>query len=153
MATLGDLILGFYGGGSVGSGVTSVVLTVDGNGTQLYSKTFTAQQALAFFTNNVLDLGSLASAPFGGGVATISVSLTVTTTTAGSSFHVNVLIGDPPSAASAPAVQAVGSPFGDYAHLLGATRHAGGELAIRPDPVASVGAGFAGFAHHVAHQV
>jgi hypothetical protein len=147
MATLGDLIIGFYGGGTSGSGVTSVVLSISANGSQLFDKTFTQAQAMAFFTNNAIDFGSLAGALFANSVADITVSLTVTSSTAGSNFHGNVLIGDPPSAAP----ETVSNPFADYAHVLGSTRQSGSDLTVTPDPAALTGANFAGFVHTASH--
>jgi hypothetical protein len=96
LATKQDLLLGFYGGTSVGSGVTGVTLSISANGSTLLSQTFaTATAAVAYFTNDAVDLGSLGAAVYGNTIADFTVSLSVTTDSVGSGFYGNVLIGDP----------------------------------------------------------
>jgi|GEM_PF-6282123 len=122
---------GFYGGTLVGTGVTGVVLTVIANGQTLLSKSL-ASSALAktYFTNDAVDLGSLAASLYGAGVANLSISLAVTSTSVGSGFYGNVLIGDPPKASGSSATKAaphaIQTTFDDWAHLLGATRPGSG---------------------------
>ena len=99
-----DLLVGLYGGTLVGTGVTGVTLTIIANGSTVLNQSFTSGAAAkAYFTNNAVDLGSLAGTLYAGNVANISVSLSVTTSGAGSGFYGNLLIGDPPKAASATA--------------------------------------------------
>ena len=69
------------------------------NGVDVESKVFaTAADAQTFFSDNAIDLGSLAS----GNSLTMREILTVTTSNANSGFYGNVIIGDPPPAAAAP---------------------------------------------------
>ena len=57
-----------------------------------------AAAAQAYFTNDVVDLGALTPATFGN-TLNLHVSLDVTSTSAGSGFYGNLLVGDPPAAA------------------------------------------------------
>jgi hypothetical protein len=162
LAVRQDLLVGLYGGTLVGTGVTGVTLTISANGSTLVNQSFTSgAAALAYFTNDAIDLGSLNGTLFANNVANITVSLSVTTLGSGSGFYGNVLIGDPPAAAtpkpaaatapiavksllasakdfmpSGPSLDVqkpANSAFADWAHLLGATRQAGNDLAIQLD--------------------
>ena len=64
-------------------------------------------------------------------MANLTISLSVTTTSAGSGFYGQLLIGDPPP----PPV--VASTFDTYAHLLGATTPAGPITLAQPDTPAN----------------
>ena len=117
VASVQDLLIGFYGGTVLGTGVTGVTLNVVANGTTLLTKSFSSGAAAqTWFTNNAVDLGSLTGSLYSGGVANLTVSLSVTTTSAGSGFYGQMLIGDPPPAAT---TTPKASPFDAYAHLLG----------------------------------
>jgi hypothetical protein len=142
-----DLLVGLYGGTLVGAGVTGVMLTISANNSTLLTKSFASgAAALAYFTNDAVDLGSLNGTLFSNNVANITVSLAVTSLGAGSGFYGNILIGDPPAAAastpvpapvhdfmpagaSTDVIQPGKSTFADWAHLLGATTQRGIDLA------------------------
>lgn len=70
---------------------------------------------------------------YASGAALVSISLSVTSKSAGSGFYGDILIGDPP-AGSTHAPGAGSNAFADWAHLLGATRQQSGDLAITLDP-------------------
>jgi hypothetical protein len=101
LANKEDLAVGFYGGESLGAGVTQVTFNLYVNGSDVDSQTFsTAAAAKAYFTNNAINLGSLA----GESSLSVEAQLAVTSTAAGSGFYGEVIIGDPPpsSAGAAP---------------------------------------------------
>jgi hypothetical protein len=92
-----DLVVGLYNGDAVGAGVTSVTFDVYANGADLLHQTFaTAGAAQAYFTDNAVDLGSLTV--LGGEILTLRAVLSVTSTSAGSGFYGDLIVGDPPSA-------------------------------------------------------
>jgi hypothetical protein len=118
-----DLVVGFYGGDLVGSGVTQVILAIDANGTSM-SQTFTAAQAVAAFTDNPLSLGALAAS----GAYDLSIQLTVTTDAAGSGFYGGFIIGnDVPAMAAFQEHASAPAPYRetDLSRLTGLERHAG----------------------------
>jgi hypothetical protein len=84
-----NLVLGLYGGELTGAGVKQVVLTVDANGTTT-TETYTAGQAVAAFTDGVMQLGALA----GNGQYDLTVQLDVTTNQANSGFYGGFILGD-----------------------------------------------------------
>jgi hypothetical protein len=93
----GNLIVGLYGGDTIGSGVTAVSLTVTENGTSVTGLSFTndtAAQATAAFTNMAHNLGTLA----GSGAVALDFTLSVTSNAAGSGFYGGLIVGDPPAA-------------------------------------------------------
>jgi hypothetical protein len=92
-----DLVLGFYGGDLVGSGVTQVVLAIDANGVST-SQTFTGAQAVAAFTDSTVNLGALAAS----GGYDLSVEVTVNTDTAGSGFYGDFILGNASTAMTLP---------------------------------------------------
>nr|MDQ2860757.1 hypothetical protein [Pseudomonadota bacterium] len=101
LSTLQDLIVGFYNGDAVGSGVTGVTFDLYVDTNHLIHQTFaTASAAQAWFTNNAIDLGSLASMGFN--ALTLRAVLSVTSTSANSSFYGDLIVGDPPAGKSAP---------------------------------------------------
>eukprot|EP01037_Dinobryon_pediforme_P007783 gene7783-7849_t len=139
LASRQHLLVGFYGGTAVGSGVTGVVLTIKANGSTLLSKSFASGAAAqTYFTNQAVDLGSLGAASYPTGIANLSISLAVTGSTVGSGFYTNMLIGDPPKAATTP------DPFAEWAHQLGATGYRGSDLATMPDTGPFANLAFAG---------
>jgi hypothetical protein len=116
LVSLKDLAVGLYNGVSVGSGVTGVTLDVYANGTDLLSKNFgSGSAAQADFTDQIFDLGALS-----GNYLSLKVVLTVTTTSPGSGFFGDIIIGDPPSSAArvaghqifAQAIASLASPTG-----------------------------------------
>ncbi len=85
----------------LGAGFTSLVFTLTGDGAVLLTKTFaTAAAAQNFFSGKTRDLGSLATGALSGDTLTLQASFTLTTTAAGQGFYAQVIIGDPPPAAS-----------------------------------------------------
>ena len=96
LASRQDLLVGFFGGQAVGSGVTNVTLDVYADGTDYHQSFATAAAAAAFFTDNAVDLGSLASGPLGANTLSLNVVLSVTTKQAGSGFYGSLIVGDPP---------------------------------------------------------
>jgi hypothetical protein len=105
LASRRDLVVGFYGGSTLGSGVTGVTFDLYADGNDVLSKTFaTASDAQSWFTDKAVDLGSLASGqPLGANTLTLRAVVTVTTDSAGSGFSGDIILGDPkPQAVSAP---------------------------------------------------
>jgi len=99
LASRTDLVIGFYNGAAFGSGVTGVTFDLYADGTDVLSKSFaSAADAQTWFTNNAVDLGSLATDPqIDANTLTLKAVLMVTSTSAGSGFGGDVIIGDPPS--------------------------------------------------------
>ncbi len=137
-----NLIVGLYGGELVGNGVTGVSFSIYENGTEVVQRKFSnLANAKTFFTDNPLNLGSLA--PEFGQALDLKMVLTVTSTTANSGFYANMVVGGGPAqpawdASVAPLTQAMAS-FGAASStsvagaavshpapklLLAATRHA-----------------------------
>jgi hypothetical protein len=108
-----DLVVGFYGGDLVGSGVTQVVLTVDANGTST-SSTFTGAQALAAFTDNPISLGALGAS----GGYDLNISLTVSTDAAGSGFYGDFIVGNDAAGMAEPPGHGASSGLADHATAL-----------------------------------
>jgi hypothetical protein len=91
LSILEDLKLGLTDGTATGSGFADLTLKVTANGTTELNQSFTGLSALDnYFTDNAVDLGSLAS---DGPTLTLGVSLTMTETTAGSGFDFDLLAG------------------------------------------------------------
>ena len=128
-----DLMVGFYGGTTLaGSGVTAVTfkLYVDGvdKDTQSWSGPGAAAAATAYFTDNAVDLGSLAlGSALVKSVPNLALKavMTVTTDAATSGFYGDIIIADAPPATPA-------AHFVETAAALGA--EAGGSMS--PSPVA-----------------
>ena len=103
LASRQDLVGGFYNATVQGAGFTSLTFTLTGDGHTLVNQTFTTVAAAqAFFTNNAMDLGSLASGPLSGNILTLQASFTMTTAASGDGFYAQMIIGDPPPAAASP---------------------------------------------------
>jgi hypothetical protein len=98
-----DLVLGFYGGELLGSGVTQVVLKIDANGTST-SHSFTAAQAVAEFTDSTVNLGALGSS----GLYDLTIDLTVKTDQAGSGFYGDFIVGNAGSGMTLPLEHGLG---------------------------------------------
>ena len=86
----------------LGAGVTGVTFDLYADGNDVIHRTFTsAAAAKSFFTNNAIDVGSLASGTLSGNTLTLRAVISVTTTSAGSGFYGDLIIGDPPGSAAA----------------------------------------------------
>jgi hypothetical protein len=99
-----DLIVGLFNPVATGAGFTDLQFSIKASGVTI-SKDFTdLASATAYFTNDALDLGSLAAAPFNANnLLTIDITMSVTTAAAGDSFSAQALIGDPPPASAGAA--------------------------------------------------
>jgi hypothetical protein len=110
LASRQDLVLGLFDGYARGAaGVTRVVFRLEADGQTVVSKVFTsAAAAVAYFTNDAIDLGSLASGQaLGADTLTLSATLTVTSDKAGSGFYGDIILGEPaPAHQSLPAAMA-----------------------------------------------
>jgi hypothetical protein len=115
LAALHDLVVGFSHGDVLGTGVTGVTLNLYADGTDVVDETFSsAAAAQAYFTDDAVDLGSLATGPLAGSTLTLNAVLTVTSTSAGSGSYGDLIIGDPPAAAKqATATQAFVAAMAD----------------------------------------
>ena len=105
LASRQDLVVGFYNGTVVGvpaasgPGVLQVNLDIYVNGVDVDSQKFyNDAQARAYFTDNSVDLGSLAT----GNTLSLREVMTVTTINPGTGFYGDLIIGDPPPAHPAP---------------------------------------------------
>ena len=93
----------------------NVTLTISANGSTLLSQSFASgAAAVAYFTNHAVDLGSLTAPLYSGNVLNLNVSLDVTTSSAGSAFYGNLLIGDPPAATTASKAQGLVSALAAF---------------------------------------
>ena len=126
LASRQDLVVGFYGGAVTGAGVTGVAVDLYADGLHVLHKTFTtAALAQTWFTNNAVDLGSLASGQkLGADDLTLRAVMTVTTDAGGSGFSGDIIVGDPAGAASPSA-----SSHGLVAAMASFAPTAGGGLA------------------------
>ena len=95
MASVHDLIIGFYSGSATGSGFTSMSLDVKINGTNHINNFTSVAAANAFFQNHAVDYGALS-----GTSLKLDVSLSITESTVGG-YDFGMLIGDPPAADAA----------------------------------------------------
>jgi hypothetical protein len=101
-----DVVVGFYSPTVIGAGFTSLTLDItakDQLGTLALHETFTTlAAAMAFFSDNAVDLGTLES----GSTFTVKAVMSITGAVAGSGFDAGLIFGDPPAAehavASAP---------------------------------------------------
>jgi hypothetical protein len=88
-----DLLVGLYGGTSLGAGVTGVSLDIKANGVALQTNTFASGTAAAsFFTDHSINLGSLSGSAFAGGALDLLVTMRVTATSAGSGFYGGLIV-------------------------------------------------------------
>jgi hypothetical protein len=125
LASRHDLIVGLYKGAAVGSGISSVAFDLYADGVDVIHKTgLTAAQAVTLFTNDAIDVGSLASGALSGNTLTLHAVLTVVSTGASSGFYGGLLIGDPPAADGVHAAQLTeaGGMMVDAAQLAYAER-------------------------------
>ena len=73
-----------------GSGVSKIVLDVNVGGVDILNQSFgSGAAALSYFKNNAIDLGAVGSA----GSLSATVTLSVTTSAAGSTFDTGVVLG------------------------------------------------------------
>jgi hypothetical protein len=103
LASPGDLIVGLYDGTALGTGVTGVSFNLYADGVDVIDQTFTsAAAAQTYFTDNAVDVGSLASGgALGASTLTLQAVMTVTGGASGSGFFGGLIIGDPPPAGRA----------------------------------------------------
>jgi hypothetical protein len=87
-----DLVLGFFGGTSVGAGVTGVSLDILANGVDTLHSFATGALAAAFFDNKPLDLGPLSGSAYAGGSLNLDVTLKVTADAASAGFYGGVIV-------------------------------------------------------------
>jgi hypothetical protein len=130
LATRKDLEVGLYGGTKLGTGFASMTFDLFADGVDVIHQTFTsAAAAVTFFTNNAIDVGSLASGALSGSNLTLQAVMSITTTAAGQGFYGNLIIGDPPGKTKPAAlpgglVQAIaGFGSGSGADLVAAQTH------------------------------
>jgi len=104
LASRQDLVVGFYNGTITGTGVTRAALDFYVDGKDVLHEAFaSAAAARTWFTDHAVDLGSLASGSAlvgSNNTLTLRAVVTVTSTSAGSGFHGDMIIGDPPAAAN-----------------------------------------------------
>jgi hypothetical protein len=99
LASRGNLTVGFYNGAAVGGSVTGVTFDLYADGVDVVHESFASGAAAqTYFTDNAVDLGSLATGPLSGNTLTLKELLTVTSTAAGSGFYGQALVGDAPPA-------------------------------------------------------
>jgi hypothetical protein len=106
LASRQDLMVGFYDGAAVGTGVTGVTFNLFVDGVNVDTQSFaTAAAAQTYFTNHAVDLGSLVSGSTLVGtnnILTVSAVLTVSSNKASSGFYGDIIVGDPPATQTAP---------------------------------------------------
>ena len=116
LATPEDLVAGFYSGKATGAGFSGMTFDLYADGVDVVHETFSsAKAATTFFTNNAIDLGSLASGPLSGSTLNLRATMSITASAAGSGFSGSIIVGDPPTASGASAqgfVQAMAGMIG-----------------------------------------
>jgi hypothetical protein len=111
MASLHDLIIGFYSGTAAGAGFTSMSLDLKINGTDHINNFATVADANTFFQNHAVDYGALT-----GTSLQLDISLAITETAAGG-YDFGMLIGDPPPALAGAQPHA-GAPINQLAQAM-----------------------------------
>jgi hypothetical protein len=92
-ATSGELWLGLYNGASLGAGVSGLTFQLEANGGPVVNESFqSAAAAGAFFGGEALDLGAWSALGSSGTIA-LQMTMTETTTSAGSGLAGNFLLG------------------------------------------------------------
>ena len=117
LASPGNLILGLFNPTAHGIGFSSLDFTLAiSGGATLVNESFTSVSAAeTFFTDEAMDLGSLASAPFGGSSLDLVATFTLTTTDAFQGFYAQFILGDPPPTRRfAQAMAGMGGGSGGY---------------------------------------
>ena len=137
LTTRQHLVVGFYSGATTGAGVTAVGFDLYADGMDVLHKSFaSAAAAQTWFTDNAVDLGSLASGqPLGGSTLTLRAVMTVTTDAGGSGFSGNLIIGDPPGA-PAPTHGLVAAMAAFAPRAGGTTAHGGLGMTRMPQMLA-----------------
>jgi hypothetical protein len=95
-----NLVIGLYDGASIGTaGVTGVTFQLYVDGMEEIDQTFaTVAAAKTYFTNDAVNLGSLANGQtLGADTLSISATLSITSDAANSGFFGDLIIGDPPA--------------------------------------------------------
>jgi hypothetical protein len=101
-----DLIVGLYNGASTGSASGFVSLTFDlyADNNDVIHQTFTTlSAAVAYFTNNAVDVGSLATGSLSGATLNLEATISVVTRAAGTGVYGDLIIGESGKAASVSA--------------------------------------------------
>jgi hypothetical protein len=101
----GELEIGLFNGQGQGTSFSTMTFKIVANGVTVLNQTFfSSADATAFFTNHAIDLGSLASQ--------ITITETITTTTANSGWYGGFLLGEVPTSPAPLGVHAsTGSPL------------------------------------------
>jgi hypothetical protein len=107
LASRTDLEVGLLGGVGSGTGVTDIEFDLMADGVAVLTKSFaSAAAAQAYFTDNAIDLGSLASgAALGADSLTLSAVISVTSDAGHSGFYGGLVLGE-----SSPAMGAGAHP-------------------------------------------
>ncbi len=126
LASLGDLLVGFYHPTAIGSGFTSLTFTLSADGSTLIDKTFTTLAAAeSYFNDAAVNLGALGSGALSGSLLSLTATLSLTTDAAGSGFYFQMITGDPPggSRTATQFSQAMAGLGGASASSLNGARH------------------------------
>jgi hypothetical protein len=132
-----NLLVGLYNPVVTGAavGVTDVVLGVYANGSQIENLDLgNGTAAKAALTDDVLNLGSLSSAPFGGSTLDLKITLGVTTNTVSSGFDVGLLIGNPPSGSSSAGLLNLVSAMAGFGGSAAGSSTGSSSGTLTPDP-------------------
>jgi hypothetical protein len=135
LAVRQDLLVGLYHPMATGAGFASLTLDIYVGAPSTPTKTrvlhdvFTSvAQATAFFTNNAIDLGSLATVSGN----TLSLRAVMSVTSTGGTFNAGLILGDP------PASRAGNVTVAGFAHsMAGLGGPAAGSIAGPRDPMAA----------------
>ncbi|MGI8841123.1 MAG: hypothetical protein ACR2F8_10155, partial [Caulobacteraceae bacterium] len=101
LAARQDLPVGLYDGKVKGAGFTGLTFDLYADGMDVVHQAFTsAAAAQSYFTDHPIDLGSLASGALSGNSLTLRAVLSVTSASGGSGFYGDLILGDPPAAAT-----------------------------------------------------
>jgi hypothetical protein len=88
-----DLVVGLYGGKSIGADVTNVSLDIKANGIEQPLASFSdSASAVDYFKDNAVDVGSLRDPAFATGNVDLVVTLKVTTDVGGSGFFGSIIV-------------------------------------------------------------
>jgi hypothetical protein len=96
LTTRGELVVGLYNATVVGGGFSSLTFDLYADGTDIVHESFSSvANAEAFFSDDALDLGSLATAPLGSTPLSLRAVMSVTGSSAGGGFDASLLFGNP----------------------------------------------------------
>jgi hypothetical protein len=101
LAARHDLMIGLFNGTEVGAGFTSLTFDLTADGNDLVHQVFSSvAAAVTYFSDNAIDLGSLASGALSANTLSLTATLTVVSDAANSGFAGELILGDPPSHAA-----------------------------------------------------